>query len=156
MVPKAYAGILVIVLIGISFGQTRGAPPKTVSISGRVKAAVTEEFIKDAAVSLVIPDELKEIAATLTGKDGAFRFAAVPPQIYELVIRVPGFKIFRKTIDTANGRSVETGDLYMELDPGDVIDVPAIPQTPADLQRQFDKAERRIDPGSYLHSGNHA
>jgi len=97
---------------------------KTVSISGRVKASGTKEVIKDAIVRLSVPDHSDTLERTYSHRDGKFIFPAVPAQTYRLEVEVPGFKIFRKSIDAGNGMDIEIGDLYVELGTiGDPVEV---------------------------------
>ena len=132
--------MIVTALCGGTFGQENSvAAAKTISINGRANDA-TGAGIGSGTVKLNVEHFTgnNPFASSKLDKDGKFMFPAVPRNKYVLIVEVPGFKVFRKTIDTGDGRDIDMGNLHIEL--GSIIDtieLSGVPKYPSKDLAQF-------------------
>ena len=110
----------IILVIGLAGAQPRA---DAVKISGRVEDRRPEP-LANITVLLRVGESRKEVSETQTDNAGKFEFAGVPPNTYEVVLQVPGFKSLTVPVSATN-IDVDVGTVV--LDVGPIADPVAIP-----------------------------
>src|SRR5690606_36790292 len=85
------------VLVSILLMHGAAAAQTAVPLSGRLLSSVTGEAIAGATVML---EELQREA--VSGADGSYAFAAVPPGTYHLRVRAAGYSSRRTEVEVAD------------------------------------------------------
>jgi hypothetical protein len=84
-----------------------------VRVTGRLIFPSGEPVSFDVSMAQIEPDGLTNITSAQTDSNGTFTFLAAPGKKYRIYLG-QGYRTPRKTVDTAEGRGVDVGDMVFE------------------------------------------
>jgi hypothetical protein len=113
-----YRAVVCVATVVLLIGSPVPAQETTGAVLGTVRSQ-DELALPGVTVQLVDPDRGLERVA-LSGRDGSYRFVALPPARYELTASLQAFQTEKRPIKVDLGRTV-TSDIEMQV--GAVTDV---------------------------------
>jgi hypothetical protein len=84
----------------------------------------TGDPVQYEAILLKAPYPGDVVARVQTNGEGSFDFTGVLPGQFELIMHVPGYRNFKRPIDSAGGRDIDIGIVHFQVIDADLVNYP--------------------------------